>query len=164
MKKALVCLSSGTTVQYRLDILRVMALPEGAEIQFRYDADLIDASIRPSLGRDKRHDAPVLLAYLDLTVPVTTPGPRAIFPCRHARLIASDRLGQFYILRFRLGAFCHCPNIDSFRKHLASKGPPSEGRKTARKLGFRRGVRKGLRGVKRYGCLADGDEEFERHY
>jgi hypothetical protein len=126
MKKGLVCLSSGTVAQYRLDILRVMALPEGAEIQFRYDGDLIEANVRPSLGQDKRHDAPVLLAYLDLTPPMTTTGPRAVHPCRHARLIASERLGQFYILRFRLEAFCHCPNLDSFQKQLASKGPQAK--------------------------------------
>ena len=126
MKKGLVCLSSGTAPQYRLDILRVMALPEGTEIQFRYDGDLIDAAVRPGLGQDKRHDTPVLLAYLDLTPPVTTPGPRTIYPCRHARLIASEMLGQFYILRFRLGAFCQCPNLDSFRKQLAPKGPQAK--------------------------------------
>lgn len=126
MKKGLVCLSSATAPQYRLDILRVMALPEGTEIQFRYDGDLIDASVRPSLGQDKRHDAPVLLAYLDLTPLVTIPGPRTIHPCRHARLIASEMLGRFYILRFRLGAFCHCPNLDSFRMQLALKGPQAK--------------------------------------
>lgn len=100
-----------------------MALPEGTEIQFRYDGDLIDANVRPSLGQDKRHDAAVLLAYLDLTQSVTVPGPRVVHPCRHAKLIASEMLGQFYILRFRLEAFCHCPSLDSFRKQMASKGP-----------------------------------------
>ncbi|WP_260705687.1 DUF5336 domain-containing protein [Edaphobacter flagellatus] len=126
MKKGLICLSSGTTPQYRLDILRVMALPEGAEIQFRYDGDLIDAASRLHFGRDQKHDTPALLAHLDLTVPVTTAGPRPIHPCRHAKLIASEELGQFYILRFRLGAFCQCSDLDGFRKHLATKGPQAK--------------------------------------
>jgi hypothetical protein len=103
-----------------------MALPEGVEIQFRYDGDLIDAPIRSSLGRDKKHDTPVLLAYLDLTMPVTTPGPRPIHPCRNGRLIASEKFGRFYILRIRLGAFCQCPDLGAFRNALASKGPQAK--------------------------------------
>jgi hypothetical protein len=124
--KKLVCLSSGSSAQYRLDILRVMALPEAAEIQFRYDIELIDAPVRSGLGKDKLHNSAVLLAYLDLTQPIDTPGLRAVHPCRHAVLIDSEQLGQFVILRFRLGAFSRCANVDALRTQLSSKSPKAK--------------------------------------
>jgi hypothetical protein len=126
VKKKLVCLSSGFTAQYRLDILRVMAMPEGAEIQFRYDINLIDAPIRSGLGNDELHKSPVLLAYLDLTQPLETPGVRLIHPCRHAVLIGSEQLGQFVVLRFRLGPFSQCTDVAAFRKQLAPKSPEAK--------------------------------------
>jgi hypothetical protein len=126
VKKKLVCLSSGSEVQYRLDILRVMAMPEGAEIQFRYDTDLIDPTILTGLADDTLHKSPVLLAYLDLTAPIATPGGRAVQPCRHAVLINSEQLGKYVVLRFRLGAFSDCADIVALRALLAPKSPRSK--------------------------------------
>ena len=126
MKKKLVCLSSGATAQYRLDILRVMALPEGAEIQFRYDIELVDAAVRAGLGQDKLHGSSVLLAYLDLSESSDVPGVRLAHPCRIGKLIDSEKLGQFVILRFRLGEFSACADIGSFRAQLASKSPQAK--------------------------------------
>ncbi len=65
MKKTLICLSSGMTPQYRLDVLRLMALPTGTEIQFRYDVALIDSDIREGLGQNAMQGSSVLLAYVD---------------------------------------------------------------------------------------------------
>jgi hypothetical protein len=123
LKKKLVCLSSGSTLQYRLDILRVMAMPEGAEIQFRYDIGLIDQDIQTGLGNDSLHDSPVLIAYLDMTMTLATPGSRLVYPCRHARLINSEQLGQFVVLRFRLGPFSDCSDLAALRAQLAPKSP-----------------------------------------
>ena len=123
MKKKLVCLSSGSETQYRLDNLRVMALPEGADIQFRYDADLIEPSVLASLEGDKLHKSSALLGYLDLTKPVASPGTREALPCRHAELIDCQRFGRFLVLRFRLGAFVECGDLSAFRTGIQSKSP-----------------------------------------
>jgi len=98
-------------VQYRLDILRVMAMPEGAHIQFRYDGELIDPVICAGLADDRLHNSSVLLAYLDLTPSVATPGRRSVQPCRHATLIDSQQLGKYVVLRFLLGAFSDCADV-----------------------------------------------------
>ena len=48
--KMLTLLSSGATRRYRDDIIRALALPVGAELQFRYDRRFIE----PECGKEKR--------------------------------------------------------------------------------------------------------------
>jgi hypothetical protein len=49
----LVLLSSGATRRYRDDIIRVLALPKGAELQFRYDRRYIDDALLTGIDTNK---------------------------------------------------------------------------------------------------------------
>ncbi len=130
MMKTLVCLSSGMTPQYRLDVLSLMALPTGTEIQFRYDVVLIDSEIRGGLGQNALQDSSVLLAYVDCDPEDQSDGSRPIIPCRQAKLIGSTQLGQYFILRFELQSFADCRNSSALARVLAAKSP----RRTAGQL------------------------------
>ena len=47
-------LSSAARRQYSEDILRVLALPRGAHLQFRYMEDLLALSVREDIRKKKR--------------------------------------------------------------------------------------------------------------
>jgi uncharacterized protein (DUF362 family) len=64
-KQVIVCLSSGLTPQYRLDILRCLALPSGMSIQFRYGQALVGENLREELAANRLAGSVVLLAYVD---------------------------------------------------------------------------------------------------
>jgi len=66
-KRVIVCLSSGLTPQYRLDILRCLALPARMSIQFRYGQSLIAENLREELAANRLAGSVVLLAYVDYT-------------------------------------------------------------------------------------------------
>lgn len=124
MKKTLVCLSSGMTPQYRLDILRLMALPGGTEIQFRYDEGIVDETLRENLTKNAMRKASALLCYLDCTAENPQEGQVCpVVPCRHAKLIDSTKVGRFFILRFCLGEFADCADIAKLETKLPSSKP-----------------------------------------
>jgi hypothetical protein len=105
-KKTIVCLSSGLTPQYRLDILRSLALPSGMSIQFRYSKSLVAENLRDDLSGNRLAGAVVLLAYVDCTEAYKKEGVACpVTPCRYAILTTSSRIGSKFFLTFQLGAF-----------------------------------------------------------
>ena len=94
-KKTIVCLSSGLTPQYRLDILRSLALPSGMSIQFRYSKSLVAENLRDDLSSNRLAGAVVLLAHVDCTDTYKKDGAACpITPCRYAILATSSRIGS----------------------------------------------------------------------
>ena len=61
----LLCLSSGATQRYRQDILRAIAQPAGAVMQFRYSLDLIAESLKQLIAENKLTNERLCIAYLD---------------------------------------------------------------------------------------------------
>lgn len=105
-KKTIVCLSSGLTPQYRLDILRALALPSGMSIQFRYSKSLIAENLRDDLSSNRLAGAVVLLAHVDCTETYKKEGAACpVTPCRYAILTTSSRIGSKFFLTFQLGGF-----------------------------------------------------------
>lgn len=105
-KKAIVCLSSGLTPQYRLDILRCLALPSGMSIQFRYSKSLIAEDLRDDLAANRLAGSLVLLAHVDCTETYKKEGAACpVTPCRYAVLNTSSRIGSKFFLTLQLGAF-----------------------------------------------------------
>src|SRR2546423_361286 len=111
--KTLLCLSSGLTSQYRLDVLRALGLPEGCHIQFRYGESLISPLLLEALSTNRLIGAAVLLAHVDCTeAGRRSDGTCPITPCRHAALVESRRVGAFLFLRYRLGEYAPCSDSE----------------------------------------------------
>jgi hypothetical protein len=105
-KKVIVCLSSGLTPQYRLDILRCLALPSGMSIQFRYSKSIVEENLHEDLANNRLAGAVVLLAHVDCTETYKKEGAACpATPCRYALLTTSSRIGSKFFLTFQLGAF-----------------------------------------------------------
>ncbi len=105
-KKGIVCLSSGLTPQYRLDILRCLALPSGMSIQFRYSKSLVAEDLREDMAGNRLAGSVVLLAHVDCTETHKKEGAVCpVTPCRYAVLTTSSRIGSKFFLTLQLGAF-----------------------------------------------------------
>src|ERR1035438_7805777 len=113
----LVCLSSGLTPQYRLDILRLLALPGGATIQFRYGEGILPSGLRENLSRNLLIGSRALLAYVDCASASRRSDDNCpIIPCRYASLLGSSAIGSRFILELRLDEFAPCPDLEQFQK------------------------------------------------
>jgi len=122
--KPLICLSSGMEPRYRLDILRLLALPIGTYIQFRYSEDLIPDHLLAPLAANQLVSTAVLLAHVDCTPEARRSDQKCpITPCRHGRLIRSTRIGHYFILRFCLAEFAPCSDGHKFDNQISSQRP-----------------------------------------
>jgi len=122
--EGLLCLSSGLQPQYKLDILRLLALPKGASIQFRYGEDLIDDAVQESLSLNRGIGTKVLLAYVNCSATARrTDNTCPIVPCRFGILRNSRVAGSRFILELQLDDFAFCTDLEAFHKKLPSRSP-----------------------------------------
>lgn len=111
----LLCLSSGGTPQYRQDILRALSKPAGAELRFRYELELVAASLQEDIAGLVGEE--VCIAYLDRSDPNAAP---AVVPVRSGRVINAEALGDFCVIDFLLGEYLVARKIDDFDRELRS--------------------------------------------
>src|SRR6266704_70214 len=122
--KSLLCLSSGLTPRYRHDILRLLALPTGTDIPFRYGGVLIQEGLRTPLANNDLKGSKVLLAHVDCDASARPPDDKSIItPCRHAILVDSTKIGAFFFLQFRLEEFAPCANASGFQNQIVGDRP-----------------------------------------
>jgi|HubBroStandDraft_2_1064218.scaffolds.fasta_scaffold00775_3 hypothetical protein len=122
--KSLLCLSSGLAPQYRLDILKSLALPRGTYVQFRYSEDIIATSLRTPLARNEMCGAKVLLAHVDCNLAARqSNGLCTITPCRYSVLVSSRKLGSFYFLQFRVEEFAYWGDSASSQQEIRGDRP-----------------------------------------
>jgi hypothetical protein len=120
----LLCLSSGLTVRYRQDILRALALPFQAHVQFRYSRDIVDASLTDGLQRDAMAGSVALLAHVDcVESSKRDDGSCFITPCRRAVLTSSRRIGDYYVLVFRLWGYATSSDLEGFQRTIPNERP-----------------------------------------
>src|SRR5262249_3598610 len=94
------CLSSADTEQYRRDVLRSLAMPPGAILQFRYSSKYVDEEILSRTGSPVAK-VPVLIAYVDSDRSQRYPNPQ-IVPTRFAQLVSTRRFGTRVALSLEL--------------------------------------------------------------
>jgi hypothetical protein len=95
-------LSSGERPRYRDDIVRVMALPDGGRLQFRYREKHVLSEVFRKLSDNGFSGCEALVAYLDTSNQNTPP---EIVPCRFCRILDSEAEGEFVVIRFEVGGF-----------------------------------------------------------
>jgi hypothetical protein len=120
----LICLSSGLTPQYRLDILRLLALPNGGFLQFRYGEELIASGLRSPLSRNTMVGQKILLAHIDCNAPARLPDHNCpITPCRYSELVESKKVGSFYFLQLKVEEYACWGNTANSQNEVRGERP-----------------------------------------
>jgi hypothetical protein len=109
------CLSSGSTEQYRLDIIRALAMPRGARLQFRYRRVWVQESILATVGSKSFRPDVAIIAYIDQSGSQAVP---RIVPCRSATVIDSRPHGSTVSLQLQLAEFCLASDVDRFNSEV----------------------------------------------
>jgi hypothetical protein len=114
-----VCFSSGSQPRYRDDIIRAMAMPDGAELTFRYRLKYLGNSVQESVksSRFKAGDD-VLITYVDQSDKTKA---TVFIPVRYASLIEVPEIGDFVVLRMRVGKLAYAKDLDVFNQDLRSQ-------------------------------------------
>jgi hypothetical protein len=120
----ILCLSSGLMPQYRLDILRVIALPDRATIQFRYSEHLVHADLRESFTRDQCVGRNVLIGHVDGN-PSRQLSDRAcpVTLCRQGSFEQTQRSGSYFVLKITLGSVALTSDWDQSQSEIESVRP-----------------------------------------
>lgn len=124
--KNILCLSSGRMPQYRLDILRVIALPTGATIQFRYSEHLVHSDLLKPLAQNECTGRQLIVGHVDGNAErILSDGNCPITLCRYGTLTRSERSGSYFVLHIELGSMVLShdwqaaqADIESVRPHL----------------------------------------------
>jgi hypothetical protein len=96
-----VLLSSNLRRRYAEDILTALALPEGAVIQFRYEADYVAPTLQQVVANGKILGQTALLGFIadaDTSAPF-------ILPVRIASIIQAENVADMFILKLRVGGY-----------------------------------------------------------
>lgn len=142
-------LSSGASQRYRDDVLRAIALPRGAYLQFRYSVDAYVATgVQRALAIDPMSlvGRKALLCSLDrrLAVGATVMGSIAgaekltgvpgqphqpeVVPCRYAQIAEVEVVGDAVFIRFALEGFPNLGDSKAFNDALRTEGDAARGR------------------------------------
>jgi hypothetical protein len=113
-------LSSGASPRYRQDVLRAIAMPKGARLQFRYDFKWIPAKVRDLLFKEGVKNTPSLIAYIDQHDKTRTP---ELVPCRFAALVDVAPIGSTVSLTLALEEFGYAENLPGFNNEMRSACP-----------------------------------------
>ena len=112
-----ICLSSGATSRYRRDIVRAIAMPKGARLQFRYRLTYVADAVKQKIRDGTYANTRVLIAYLDQS---NRDQPPILVPCRFATIIAAQMHGSTTSLVFVLDEWAYSENIDAFNSQARS--------------------------------------------
>jgi hypothetical protein len=116
--KFVLMLSSGQRPRYRDDIIRLMALPMGGRLQFRYRQKHVADEIFRQLGENRLRGAQAIAAYLDTS---REGDPPEIVPCRFARIVDSEVEGEFAVARFEVCALARVGDVTDIRQEVKNK-------------------------------------------
>lgn len=114
----LVLLSSGATRRYRDDIVRALALPAGAELQFRYDRRYIDSELLKEIDTSELRNERAIILYLWSDKDQLQTG---YVPCRFVTVIGAESVGSSYIVRLRIESFVADFDDAKLRSDLSSE-------------------------------------------
>lgn len=112
-----ICLSSGASPRYRQDILRAIAMPKGARLQFRYDSKWIEQPVKDLLDTNQVRNSPALIAYIDQHDKNRHPG---LIPCRFAKLVDALSHGSTVSLTLALEDFAYAEDLAAFNRAMRS--------------------------------------------
>ncbi|MEG3162712.1 hypothetical protein U1763_19605 [Sphingomonas sp. LB2R24] len=98
----IVFLSSSARSRYADDIIRMLALPHGGQMQFRYSAKWLADDVRAQVPRGELAGELALICYV---ADSSAADPYGLVPVRFARIIRAEQVGTSYILTLAADAF-----------------------------------------------------------
>jgi hypothetical protein len=107
--------------RYADDIVRVLALPPGAQMQFRYDRKWVAPSILEQIPREQLAGVVILLCFL---AGDGAAHPFEIIPIRFARLIRAELVGTSCLFIFEAGGFARGLDDAAVRSAIDSTNRP----------------------------------------
>lgn len=114
------CFSSGVSPRYREDVLRVLALPRGTRLQFRYDLRWISSQARRTLDSSVTLPADALIIYVDQN---DKSNPPTFVPIRFAKIVEVLAHGTTASLVLEVGDFAHATDVGAFNQELRTSSP-----------------------------------------
>jgi hypothetical protein len=112
----LLFLSSGARPRYRDDVVRALALPPGAELQFRYERSIVSEELIDRIGTNYLRDQSGLVCYVATS---NTAHPVRLVPCRFVTVLYSEIVGTSCILRLAMRDFAGGIDEGALRAVLA---------------------------------------------
>lgn len=96
-----------------------MAMPAGCELTFRYRLKYLANAVRQNLqdGKIAAGDQ-VLISYLDQSDPAQ---PVSFIPVRFASIIETAVVGDFAVIRMRVGKLAYAADLDAFSRDVQSR-------------------------------------------
>lgn len=115
------CLSGNSSERYRRDILRALALPRGAHLQFRYDSKWVSSAIWQNLSGAFEKPRRALIAFWNTE---DKGMPPTFLPCRFGSVVSARRLGSIATLTLELEDFAYAGDLSEFNQEVRrlSKG------------------------------------------
>lgn len=114
----IVFISSSARPRYADDIIRMLALPKGGQMQFRYSANWLADDVRRRVPRAQLADEYGLVCFV---APVTAVTPYELIPVRFVRVIRAEQVGTSYILTLAADAYASGVTDAALRSAIAAE-------------------------------------------
>ena len=101
-------LNAAERPRYLEDMMRVLSMPHGSYVRYRYQLRHLHEDIRENIARLR--DVPCLIAYIDQH---DSDAPPRVVPCRFARIVRAERHGSTASALLELGNFAFAPDLDA---------------------------------------------------
>lgn len=111
----LLCISSAAMPRYKQDILRALAMPSGARLQFRYNMRWVAQALHDRTKANSLKGQEACIAYIDQSPGDKIPG---IAPVRAATILSTEVQGDFCVVEFELAGFAFAKDLEAFNKQL----------------------------------------------
>lgn len=98
----IVLLSSDFRPRYSDDIIRLLALPKGGQLQLRYSAPLLAADIKTRVPREQLAGEPALVCFV---ADANAVAPFALVAVRFVTIIRAEKVGTSYLFTVAADAF-----------------------------------------------------------
>jgi len=101
LELSVLLLSSNARRRYAEDILTALALPEGAVIQFRYEADYVAPTLQQIVANGRVLSETAVLGFI-ADAETQTP---FVLPIRIATIIQAENVADMFIMKLRVGGY-----------------------------------------------------------
>ncbi|MGW3038376.1 hypothetical protein ACWDCB_45240 [Streptomyces sp. NPDC001178] len=111
-------LSSNLRRRYAEDILTALALPRGATIQFRYEAQYVASSLQQKVASKTIIQQRALIGFV---ADATSPGDAYLLPVRVAEIVAAECVAEVFLFKLRVTDHVDLDDYSLSRAEIASE-------------------------------------------
>lgn len=120
VRPSVLLLSSDSRRRYAEDVLRALALPRGAIIQFRYETDYVAGALQQAIANGSAVGRRCLVAFLaDRESPETEP---FVVPVRFATVVATACVADMATFRLRVDDYANLEDFPLTEADIRAKG------------------------------------------